>query len=54
MRVAGIQGAAGSFVTEIVGCYQNVVGIPLARVCAELAVLCDEEAPAAVGGSDDA
>jgi len=28
-----IQGRAGKFVTRIEGCYFNVVGLPLARVC---------------------
>ncbi len=29
----GIQGRAAAFVTAIEGCYYNVVGLPLARVC---------------------
>ena len=29
----GIQGAAGVYVTRIDGCFFNVVGLPLARVC---------------------
>ena len=29
-----IQGRAGRFITRIEGCYFNVVGLPLARVCA--------------------
>ena len=29
----GIQGRAGRFVTRIEGCYFNVVGLPLARLC---------------------
>jgi septum formation protein len=32
----GIQGMGGAFVTSIVGDYQNVVGFPAARFCAEL------------------
>jgi len=32
----GIQGAAASFVTRIVGSYTNVVGLPLAQVVARL------------------
>ena len=31
-----IQGRAGSFVTHIDGCFNNVVGLPLHRVCDEL------------------
>jgi septum formation protein len=31
-----IQGRAGRFVTRIEGCYFNVVGLPLARLCALL------------------
>ena len=33
----GIQGLASKFVTRIDGCYFNVVGLPLARLCRELA-----------------
>lgn len=33
----GIQGAGGAFVTEIHGSYTNVVGLPLAQVCEDLA-----------------
>lgn len=29
----GVQGRAGRFVTRIEGCYFNVVGLPLARLC---------------------
>lgn len=32
----GIQGAAGSFVRGIRGCYHNVVGFPMHRFCVEL------------------
>ncbi len=35
----GIQGAAGSFVKGIEGCFYNVVGLPLHRVSAEVARL---------------
>ena len=35
----GIQGLAAAFVAEIRGSYTNVVGLPLARVMADLAVL---------------
>lgn len=31
-----IQGRAGSFVTHVDGCFNNVVGLPLHRVCDEL------------------
>src|SRR4029077_6238876 len=31
-----IQGRAGRFVRRIEGCYFNIVGLPLARVCQEL------------------
>jgi septum formation protein len=34
-----IQGAAGRFIPRIDGCYFNVVGLPLARLCKELASL---------------
>jgi len=34
-----IQGIAGRFVPRIDGCYFNVVGLPLARLCRELAAL---------------
>ena len=37
----GVQGAAGSFVTGIEGCYHNVVGLPLHRLSAELLALID-------------
>ena len=37
----GIQGAAGSFVSGIEGCYHNVVGLPLHRLSAELLALID-------------
>ena len=30
----GIQGRAGRFIESIEGCYYNVVGLPLARMCA--------------------
>jgi septum formation protein len=32
----GIQGRAGRFVPRIEGCYFNIVGLPLARLCQEL------------------
>jgi septum formation protein len=32
----GIQGRAGRFIESIEGCYYNVVGLPLARLCALL------------------
>lgn len=32
----GIQGRAGAFVSRIDGCYFNVVGLPLNRLCVEL------------------
>eukprot|EP00965_Chrysotila_dentata_P000741 23181-Pleurochrysis_carterae.AAC.1 len=32
----GIQGLGGVFVKGIRGCYQNVVGFPLHRFCAEV------------------
>lgn len=32
----GIQGLAGSFIDRIDGCYFNVVGLPLSRVCSML------------------
>ena len=32
----GIQGQAAAFVKEIHGDYNNVVGLPLGRVCREL------------------
>lgn len=32
----GIQGRAGAFIRRIEGCYANVVGLPLAAVCAKL------------------
>jgi septum formation protein len=35
----GIQERAGRFVTRIEGCYFNVVGLPLARLCAMLGEL---------------
>jgi septum formation protein len=35
----GIQGRAGAFVTRVEGCYFNVVGLPLGRVCAQWNVL---------------
>ena len=34
-----IQGIAGRFIPRIDGCYFNVVGLPLARLCRELASL---------------
>jgi len=34
-----IQGRAGRYITRIEGCYYNVVGLPLARLCAALADL---------------
>jgi len=34
-----IQGVAGRFIPRIDGCYFNVVGLPLARLCRELAAL---------------
>lgn len=40
-----IQGRAGRYIPRIQGCYYNVVGLPLSRLCAELAELgwSDEE-----------
>ncbi len=40
-----IQGRAGRYIPKIQGCYYNVVGLPLARLCAALAELgwSDEE-----------
>jgi septum formation protein len=38
----GVQGAAGSFVTGIEGCYHNVVGLPLHRLSAELLALIED------------
>jgi septum formation protein len=35
----GIQGRAGRYVPRIEGCYFNIVGLPLARLCRELAEL---------------
>ncbi|KAG8469637.1 hypothetical protein KFE25_006092 [Diacronema lutheri] len=35
----GIQGRAGAFVTSIDGCFFNVVGLPLSRLCAEIVLL---------------
>jgi len=32
----GIQGSAGRFIESVEGCYYNVVGLPLARLCALL------------------
>ncbi|MCK5242652.1 septum formation protein Maf [bacterium] len=32
----GIQGRAGAFVTQVKGCYFNVVGLPLGSVCEKL------------------
>ena len=32
----GIQGIAGTFVSGISGCYYNVMGFPIHRVCAEM------------------
>ena len=32
----GIQGVAGSFVTGISGCYFNVMGLPINRLCSEI------------------
>jgi len=34
-----IQGIAGRFIARIDGCYFNVVGLPLARLCRELSAL---------------
>lgn len=34
-----IQGLAGRFIPRVEGCYFNVVGLPLARLCKELAEL---------------
>lgn len=34
-----IQGRAGRYITRIEGCYYNVVGLPLARLCTALAEL---------------
>ena len=34
----GIQGAGGSFVSGIRGCYHNVVGFPMHRFCTKLEV----------------
>ena len=34
-----IQGVAGRFIPRIDGCYFNVVGLPLARLCRELSAL---------------
>jgi nucleoside triphosphate pyrophosphatase len=33
----GIQGRAGAFVTQVKGCYFNVVGLPLGSLCEKLA-----------------
>jgi septum formation protein len=41
----GIQGRAGAFVTRIEGCYFNVVGLPLNRLCVELTSLLELEEP---------
>lgn len=38
----GIQGMAAAFVSSIHGCYFNVVGLPVHRVCTELAHLVEE------------
>lgn len=46
-----IQGMAGRFIPHIEGCYFNVVGLPLARLCRELADLGwseDHQRPAVV------
>jgi septum formation protein len=32
----GIQGLAGTFVTSINGCYHNVMGLPISRLCTEM------------------
>jgi septum formation protein len=42
-----IQGRAGRYVPRIEGCYFNIVGLPLSRVCAALAELgwSEEESP---------
>ena len=32
----GIQGAGGSFVSGILGCFFNVMGFPMHRFCIEL------------------
>ena len=34
-----IQGVGGRFVPRVDGCYFNVVGLPLARLCHELSLL---------------
>ena len=34
-----IQGIAGRFIPRVDGCYYNVVGLPLARLCKELCSL---------------
>jgi septum formation protein len=40
-----IQGIGGRYVTQVEGCYFNVVGLPLARLCELLAALRWREAP---------
>lgn len=41
----GIQGRAGAFVSRIDGCYFNVVGLPLNRLCVELISLLELDEP---------
>lgn len=41
----GIQERGGRFVTRIEGCYFNVVGLPLARLCAMLQMLDGQGSP---------
>lgn len=39
----GIQGVAGSFVAGIEGCFFNVVGLPLHRLCSALVPLIEDD-----------